>query len=121
TPARARRAWDSFPPGHTAGGGGALDEAIRSYQAALPLQPDHFNSLYFLALRLATVKINRRPEAIGYYTGCLALRPDHFGAYISRSTCHIALGQLDAAKADLEAARAVAKDDEDRWKSMSGL
>jgi serine/threonine protein kinase/tetratricopeptide (TPR) repeat protein len=112
--ATARTAWDYFLPGHTAGWGGDLDEAIRSYEAALRLQPNHFNSLYFLAMRLATDKINRWPEAIAYYTACIALRPDHFGANISRGACYKQLGRLDGAEADFEAARALAKDDADR-------
>src|SRR5207237_6604407 len=51
--AAARTAWDYFLPGHTAGWPGDLDEAIRSYQAALGLQPSHYNSLFFLAMRLS--------------------------------------------------------------------
>ena len=74
--AAARTAWDYYLPGHTAGWRGDLDEAIRSYRAALRLQPNHYNSLYFLAMRFNTDKINRRPEAIQLYTACIALRPD---------------------------------------------
>ena len=48
-PALARTAWDYYLPGYSAGRGGDLGEAIRSYQAALRLQPNHYNSLYFLA------------------------------------------------------------------------
>src|SRR5262249_39910096 len=73
--APARTAWDYFLPGHTAGWRGDLDEAIRSYQAALNLQPNHYNSLFFLAGRLS--RINRHAEAIGYQRACVALRPDH--------------------------------------------
>ena len=47
--AEAQSAWDYFLPGHTAGWRGDLDEAIRSYHAALRLQPNHYNSLFFLA------------------------------------------------------------------------
>jgi tetratricopeptide (TPR) repeat protein len=119
--APARTAWDYYLPGHTAGWGGDLDEAIRSYQAALRLQPNHFNSMYFLAMRLTTDKIKRYPEAIAYYTGCLALRPDHFGAYISRGTAYHRLGRLDEAEADHKAALALAKDDPDRCMSLYSL
>jgi tetratricopeptide (TPR) repeat protein len=98
--ATALTAWDYFLPGHTAGWHGDLDQAIRSYQAALRLQPDHFDSLFFLAMRLATDKINRRPEAIQLFTACIALRPDHSVAYINRGACYRNLGQWDDAIAD---------------------
>jgi serine/threonine protein kinase/Flp pilus assembly protein TadD len=119
--APARTAWDYFLPGHTAGWRGDLDEAIRSYQAALRLQPNHYNSLLFLAMRLATDKINRRPEAIAYFTGCIALRPDHIWPYENRGSCYEKLGRVDAAQADFEAALAVAKTAPDRCESMAAL
>src|SRR5262249_6669046 len=82
--AAARTAWDYFLPGHTAGWRGDLDEAIRSYQAALALQPNHYNSLFFLAMRLSLPKFNRHAEAIAYHTACIALRRDHVFAYTNR-------------------------------------
>ena len=109
-------------PGTRQAGDGDLDEAIRSYQAALRLQPNHYNSLFFLADRFDTDKINRRPEAIAYFTACIALRPDHFMPTSSwNAASPLELGHLDAAKADFEAALALAKDDVDRWKAMDGL
>lgn len=98
--AAARTAWDYFLPGHTAGWAGDLDDAIRSYRAALDLQPNHYNSLFFLAMRLATDKINRRQEAIAYFTGCIALRPHYYMAHRNRGCCYFRLGQLDDAIAD---------------------
>jgi tetratricopeptide (TPR) repeat protein len=68
------------------------------------VQPDHFNSLFFLALRLDTDKINRRPEAIAYLTGCIALRPDSSLAYRNRGNCYLNLGQIDDALVDLRQA-----------------
>jgi len=98
--AEAKTAWDYFLPGHTAGWKGDLDEAIRSYRAALALQPSHYNSLFFLALRFNTDKVNRRPEAIQLFTGCIALRPDDCLAYRNRGACYFELGQLDEAISD---------------------
>jgi serine/threonine-protein kinase len=98
--ADARTAWDYFLPGHTAGWQGDLDEAIRSYRAALRLQPDHYNSLYFLALRLLLDQINQPQEAFAYCTACLALRPDDAGACAMRVNCYLRLGQEDLALAD---------------------
>lgn len=110
----ARTAWDYYPPGHTAGWRGHLDEAIRSYRAALALQPNHFNSLFFLAMRLATDKINRRAEAVQLFTGCIALRPDHAFAYFNRAECYHKLGLLEDAEADYTAAIAAAASEYDR-------
>jgi serine/threonine protein kinase/tetratricopeptide (TPR) repeat protein len=101
--AAARTAWDYYLPGHSAGWGGDLDEAIRSYQAALRLQPDHYNSLFFLALRLAA-NSKRYPEAIAYFTGCIALRPNDSHAYRLRGACYSDLGQLDDAVVDMRQA-----------------
>jgi serine/threonine protein kinase/tetratricopeptide (TPR) repeat protein len=97
--AAAQSAWDYYLPGHTAGWNGDLDEAIRSYKAALRLQPDHYNSLFFLGVRLANDK-NRRQEAIAYLTGCIALRPDAGNALRERAVCYLNLGQRDEALAD---------------------
>jgi tetratricopeptide (TPR) repeat protein len=106
----ATSAWDYYLPGHTAGWNGDIDEAIRSYQAALRLQPDHYNSLFFLAMRLAS-KPDRAQEAIGYYAGAIALRPDDVVAYRNRGLCNERLGRLEEAEADFSAAIAVSKDD----------
>jgi tetratricopeptide (TPR) repeat protein len=102
--AEAQTAWDYFLPGHTAGWRGDLDEAIRSYRAALALQPDHYNSLFFLAMRFDLDKINRRPEAVQLWTACIALRPYDYVAYSNRSVCHLHLRQLDDAIADVRQA-----------------
>jgi tetratricopeptide (TPR) repeat protein len=107
--ATAQTAWDYYLPGHTAGWNGDLDEAIHSYQAALIVQPNHYNSLFYLAKRLAG--INRPAEAIAYYTACIALRPDHVFAYIRRGALRFELGHLDLAKADFAAALALAKNE----------
>jgi serine/threonine protein kinase len=112
--AAARSAWDHYLPGHTAGWRGDLDEAIRSYQAALALQPNHYNSLFFLAMRLSDDKINRRAEAAAYFTGCIALRPEHIFAYSGRAEVYRKLGRLDAAEADYTAAIAAAANDLER-------
>jgi tetratricopeptide (TPR) repeat protein len=109
----ARTAWDHFLPGHTAGWRGDFDEAIRSYQAALGLQPNHYNSLFFLAMLLAN-KMKRPAEAVAYYTACIALRPGHFNAYCNRGICHRQLGHFDAAKADFAAALPLANSDQRR-------
>jgi tetratricopeptide (TPR) repeat protein len=106
-----RTAWDYFLPGHTAGWAGDLDEAIRSYQAALRIQPNHYNSLYFMADRFATDKINRRPEAIQLFTACIALRPDHVWPYLDRAECHEKLKQMAEAEADLTAAFSLDSED----------
>src|SRR5262249_6990496 len=97
--AAARTAWDYYLPGHTAGWRADLDEAIRSYQAALRLQPNHYGSLFYLAWYFDTDKINRRPEAVQLFTACIALRPDAAG-YYNRGVTYANLGQWDDAIAD---------------------
>jgi tetratricopeptide (TPR) repeat protein len=96
--AAAQTAWDYYLPGHTAGWNGDLDEAIRSYKAALRLQPDHYNSLFFLGVRLFHDK-NRWQEAIAYLTGSIALRPDT-NAHRLRAQCYMVHGQRDEAIED---------------------
>jgi tetratricopeptide (TPR) repeat protein len=96
----SRTAWDYFLPGHTAGWHGDLEEAIRSYQAAIRVQPDHINSLFYLACRLSRPKINRVPEAIQLCTACIALRPSHIYAHINRADCYEQLGKREEAEAD---------------------
>lgn len=100
----AQTAWDYYLPAHTAGWRGDLDEAIRGYEAALRLQPNHYNSLFFLADRLGTDTISRPVEAIQVMRACIALRPDHIWAYITRAECHEKLNQMAEAEADLTTA-----------------
>jgi tetratricopeptide (TPR) repeat protein len=100
-----RTAWDWFLPGHSAAWGGDRKTAIRSYEAALRIQPDHFNSLYFLALRLGTEK--RHAEALGYWSACIALRPKHSEARLSRGTSYKNLGNSEAAESDYRAAATI--------------
>src|SRR5205085_18589 len=102
-----RTAWDHFLPGHTAGWHGDLNEAIRCYQAALRIQPNHYDSLYFLGMRLSRNEINRHSEAITVYTACIAIRPEEPVAYVNRSYCYLELGQLEDAEADITAAIAM--------------
>ena len=109
-----RTAWDYYLPGHTAGWEGDLEEAIRGYEVALRIQPNHYNSLFFLALRLGTDKINRRPEAIQALRGCMALRPTDLYPYLNRAEFLQKLGRLDEAEADYTAAIERAANDADR-------
>jgi serine/threonine protein kinase/Tfp pilus assembly protein PilF len=101
--AAAQTAWDYYLPGFFMGEMLLdFDQAIRSYQAALALQPNHFNSLFWLGVHL--LLSHRHAEAVGYFTACIALRPGHYLAYWYRSACHHGLGHLDAAISDLEKA-----------------
>jgi tetratricopeptide (TPR) repeat protein len=99
--AAAQTAWDYFLPGHSAGWSGNLDEAIRSYEKALRLQPNHYNSLFFLGRRLSYGR-NRRQEGIAYLTACLALRPDDVTAYRERARYRRELGEVDEAIEDCQ-------------------
>lgn len=95
----ATTAFDYYLPGHTAGWRGDLKEANRSFEAALRIQPDHFNSLYFLAARLE--KDGRIVEACQVWRACLALRPNHIPTLRNRA---IALGKQGKFEEALESA-----------------
>jgi tetratricopeptide (TPR) repeat protein len=97
----ATTAFDYYLPGHTAGWRGDLDEAVRSYEAALQIQPDHFNSLFFLAMRLS--KLGRHDEAAQIYRACTVLRPDHVPTLRNRAALIAQQGNLE------EASRLLAK------------
>ena len=98
--APARTAWDYYLPGHTAGWRGKRDEEIEAYKAALRLQPDHYNSLFFLALR--SQQDGDYATAAHIFRACLALRPDHVAALRNRAS---ALAQLGEYAEALELAR----------------
>jgi eukaryotic-like serine/threonine-protein kinase len=94
-------AWDYFLPGRRAVWSGDLAEAERSYLDALRVQPDHFNSLFFLADLMSDPKINRLPEAVQLFTACIALRPKSVISYLNRAECYQRLGNLKEAEAEL--------------------
>jgi serine/threonine protein kinase len=117
--APARTAWDYYLPGHTAGWEGNLKEAIRCYELARRLQPDHFYSTYFLAMRLRMPEIDRVPEAVQLFSGCIALRPDDIPSYIFLGLCHMQLGLIAEAEADFTGAIAAAKTGADRLHALN--
>jgi tetratricopeptide (TPR) repeat protein len=117
--APAQTGWDYYLPGHTAGWEGDLQEAMRAYQAALSVQPDHYNSLFFLAERLSREEIRRWPEAVAYMSACIALRPDHLWARVSRAGYHEKLGHRAEAEADYSAAVSHAQSEENRFIAYS--
>lgn len=111
----AKQACDHYFPGHTAGRRNDFPEAIRSYQAALRMEPSHYNSLFYLAATLADDKVNRLPEAVQLFTACIALRPDRSNAYRNRGQSQAKLGDLTGAEADFTAAVNNSSDAGDRY------
>ena len=95
-------AWDYFLPGQTAGWNKDLPEAIRSYELALRIQPDHFNSLFFLADRLSTVDDDpqKKHRALGLFSACIALKPKHLPTYWKRAVIKEKLGDIIGAEQD---------------------
>jgi serine/threonine protein kinase/tetratricopeptide (TPR) repeat protein len=89
--------WDHILPGRTADAKGSPHEAIRAYQAALDLQPDHYNSLYFLGLSSAS--LGRHAEAIAYYRACEVLRPNDESPFLNRLGCYVKSGRLEELEA----------------------
>jgi serine/threonine protein kinase/tetratricopeptide (TPR) repeat protein len=110
----ARTALDHYLPGHSAGWYGDYQEAVRAYRAALDLQPNHYNALYFLAQRLCEGEIKRLPEAIQLNAACSALRPEHILPYTNRADGYHKLGQLEEAETAYAVAIASAKSEADR-------
>ena len=109
----AKTAWDWFLPGHSAGWTGDLELAIRSYQAALRVQPDHYPSLLFLAVNLSDPRINRLPEAIAYSRACSVARPrSHTPTNCARH--YERLAKREEAETERSAAISAADDDLDR-------
>jgi tetratricopeptide (TPR) repeat protein len=106
--APARTAWDYYLPGHTAGWRGKLDEEIEAYKAALRLQPDHYNSLFFLAFR----SLGRdNAAAAQVFRACLALRPDHVPALRNRAIAVAELGGYEEAIAQFREVIRIKPDD----------
>ena len=97
----ATSAWDHFLPGHSEGWAGRLDVAVREYELALDLQPNHFNSMVFMANRLITMNPPNYERAIGLLSGCIALRPDHVVALRWRYLCKNKLNDIEGAERDL--------------------
>ena len=95
-------AWDYYLPGHTAGWNKDLPEAIRSYELALRIQPDHFNSLFFLADRLSAVDDDpqKMHRALGLFSACIALKPKHLPTYWKRAIIKEKLGDIIGAEQD---------------------
>ncbi len=91
----AQTAWDYYLPGHTAGWRGDREEAMRGYRRTLLVQPDHFNSLFFLAMRLGAE--GRYEEAAQVYRACVALRPNHVPSLRNRSGTLSHLGRNEEA------------------------
>ncbi len=93
--AKAVTAFDYYMPGHTAGWRGDREEEIRSYEAALRIQPNHFNSLFFLAMRLSSE--GRKTEAAQLYRACLAVRPNHVPTLRNRAILVMETGENEEA------------------------
>jgi len=107
----ARTAWDHFIPGQAAARGGDLKEGIRLYEAALVLQPNHYDSLFCLAERLRTEQIKRVPEAVQLYRACSALRQNDQMPHRERGDCLVELGRMEEAEAAYTSAIAAAPRD----------
>lgn len=111
--AAATSAWDYFLPSHH---NGDLPERIRAYEAALRIQPDHYQSLYFLGHRLS--KAGRTVEAMRIWTACLAVRPNDPHPLLNRAQCCYLLGDNPAAEADYNRAIELLTTDEQRFKAV---
>jgi len=66
-------ALDHYLAGHNAALYGNTSEAIFEYEAALTLQPDNYNAMFFLGNKLAEQQ--RYEEAMFAFRACIAIRP----------------------------------------------
>jgi tetratricopeptide (TPR) repeat protein/serine/threonine protein kinase len=87
-----------------------LSAAIRAFEAALRLEPNHYWSLMRLGYSLTDHGQGPRDFAAGVvaFTGCILKRPDHAYAYYCRGVALDKLRQYEEARADFT--RAIALD-----------
>ena len=114
----AEFAWDLVQSALLAQANGNDREAIRAYEAALQIQPDHYVALMSLAERLSADN-SRLAESAQLFTGCIALRPDKSAPYRLRASVHHRLGNLEAAAADHDAAVRLADGPSDVYQALT--
>jgi tetratricopeptide (TPR) repeat protein len=104
-----RTALDCFLVGETAYERGNLDAAIKDFDQALRLEPDHFWAHYFLAV--AHLKQGQPRETIAHLSASLSRQPDFAWIYLLRGYAYGEIGDFADSEADFaEAARRGAND-----------
>ncbi len=81
---------------------GQLHEAVRHFETALGMKPDHFWARYFLAI--AYLGLRRPAEARDHFTACLGKQPPLVWIYLLRGFANGQLNEFAAAEADFEQA-----------------
>src|SRR5262249_56099385 len=92
---------------------GDWEQAMRSFNHALSLQPAHFWAQFFLAV--CHLKVQRWQAAKAGLNACLAQQPDFVWAYLFRSFAHEKLRAWPEAEADVEQALRLEPRDDARY------
>jgi tetratricopeptide (TPR) repeat protein len=94
---------------------GNLLEAIRAFQSALRLRPDHFWARYFLAVCYLKLQPSQPGPASDCLTACLAGGRDVLWVYLLRGVSSQQLGLLQAAEEDFQKALGAKPNDDARY------
>jgi tetratricopeptide (TPR) repeat protein len=89
---------------------GDLNGAIKQYQAALKLEPNHKNALYRMGLAYTSLK--KYPDAINTWRRYLKATDNSPAAYNNLALCYEQAGQLNDAEQAFKAG--IARDPDDR-------
>ncbi len=87
---------------------GRLVSAVRLLRGLTSLRPE--NGAYWSALGGVLTRMERYEEALPILSLAIHLRPRDIAAYVNRAECHLALGHVRAAAADLDRAMALDPD-----------
>ncbi len=98
---------------------GQREAALRAYDHALEIQPDHPDATFNRSLVLAG--LDKKDAAIAGYTAVLAKYPDYLKALQNRGLLRQEAGDLDRAAADYEAALKLAPQNLDLLNNLANV
>jgi tetratricopeptide (TPR) repeat protein/S1-C subfamily serine protease len=87
---------------------GQIKTGLETLQQALRLDPNHLDTLSFLAL--AKMQLDEMAEALSYADRAVSAHPDDWQAYETRARVHLAAKRFDNALSDLARAKQLSRD-----------